>query len=70
MAESCPHKKASVGGLDQCSFPLHNSRCFDRCLELSTSLLSVASWQQKSLLKSISNFLCDHHYVSLFEENS
>lgn len=35
-------------GTEQSSFPLKNSQCFDQCLEVSTSLPSVASQQPKS----------------------
>lgn len=50
-------------------FPLPNSRCFDQHLELSTSLLLVVSWKQKSSLKSTSSFLRNHHCVLLWRKS-
>lgn len=54
MAKLCWHGvvvQKGQGGPNQCSFPLRNRWYFDQCLEVSTSLLSVVPWQQKSLLK-------------------
>lgn len=54
MAELCWHGVVAPKGQcgpSQHSLTLQNRWCFDQCLELSTSLLSVAPWQQMSLLK-------------------
>lgn len=53
MAELRQHivvakKKKHQCGTDQSSSPLKKSQCFDQCLELSTLLLSVASYGSSS----------------------
>lgn len=54
MVELCWHgvvAQKGQRGPSQRSLTLQNRWRFDQCLELSTSLLSVAPWQRTSLLK-------------------
>lgn len=71
MAALCWHgvvAQKGQRGPNQRSFPLQNRWYFDQCLELSTSLLSVVPWQQKSLIKRTKFSTWPSLYYS--EENS